>query len=334
MAETLLIAMLGAATLYAVLGGADFGAGMIEPLLGRRGSAQVDAALLPVWEANHVWLVLLVVLAFVGFPALFTLVTTYLHVPILLVLLGVGARGSAFTFRHYDPKPGARGAWYTWAFRASSLLTPLFLGVTAAAGVQGTLPVRPEGSFYDLFIAPWNTAFCWTSGLFVSALFAFEGAALLAAEQARSGAPLPRLSLARRLHLLAIATGAVALFCAWRAELPWLSAAVASPIGRASFALATLLTPVVARSFARGWPWAVRLATGAQVTCVLLGLFAVEPPVLLRHREGVLTIGAAAAPSATLRTLLVALVVGLVLIVPALLYLLRVYKPMGAAPRA
>src|SRR4051812_37616275 len=103
MAELVLLVMLVSITLYAVLGGADFGAGMIELFLGRNGTKHVDAALLPVWEANHVWLVLLIVLAFVGFPQLYSVVSTFLHVPILLVLLGIVARGSAFTFRHYDP---------------------------------------------------------------------------------------------------------------------------------------------------------------------------------------------------------------------------------------
>src|SRR5262245_33127878 len=129
MAEAVLLAMGVVTILYFVLGGADFGVGMIEPWLGAEGQKRVDAALLPVWEANHVWLVLLVVLGFVAFPAPFALVAVDLHLPLLLVLLGIVARGSAFTFRHYDPRAGALDTWYTWSFRLGSALTPLFLGV-------------------------------------------------------------------------------------------------------------------------------------------------------------------------------------------------------------
>ena len=327
MAEIVLAVMLIAAALYAVLGGADFGAGMIERLLGPRGPAQVDAALLPVWEANHVWLVLLVVLTFVGFPPLYTLTSTFLHVPLVLVLLGIVARGSAFTFRHYDPSPGKLDAWYTWVFRISSLLTPMFLGIIVAALVQGTLPTRPEGSFYDSFVAPWNTAFCWATGVFVCALFAFEGAALLAAEQKpNDGGPLPWMRLARGLHLLAIVSGATVMLFAWQADLAWFEAARRSPVSIASLVIATLLTPVVAYAFRRARPWTLRIATGAQVFCILTGLFGARYPALMLHKLGALDVAQAQAPAATLRTLLIALVIGLLLIIPSLTYLLRVYK--------
>lgn len=330
MSEAVLAVMMISAVLYAVLGGADFGAGMIESLLGPRGQAQVDKALAPVWEANHVWLVLLVVLAFVGFPPLYTQVSIFLHIPLVLVLLGIVARGSAFTFRHYDPEPGMLDVWYTWVFRASSLLTPMFLGVSVAAMVQGTLPTTPSGSFYDSYVAPWNTPFCWATGVFACALFAFEGAALLAAEHGRDSGPLPWLRLARGLHLLAIVTGAAVIFTAWRADLAVLDAAIDSPVSVTCFAVATAVTPVVAYAFRHGMPWTLRVATGAQVFCVLTGLFAARYPALLVHRDGVLAIADAAAPASTLRTLGIALVIGLVLIIPSLVYLLRVYKRADA----
>jgi len=136
MAELVLLVLGVAATLYAVLAGADFGAGVLEVFLDDEASHRVDVALAPVWEANHVWLVLVVVLAFVGFPEVYATSTTYLHLPLLGVLLGIVLRGTAFTFRHYDPSPGAWSRAYTMVFRASSLVTPLFLGITAAAVVE------------------------------------------------------------------------------------------------------------------------------------------------------------------------------------------------------
>jgi cytochrome d ubiquinol oxidase subunit II len=330
MAEALLLVMLVAAALYAVLGGADFGVGIIEPWLGPDHQRDVDAAILPVWEANHVWLVLVVVLAFVGFPALFVTVSTYLHLPLLGLLLGIVARGSAFTFRHYDPAPGAAlRSWYSWAFRAGSLLAPLCLGIILAACVQGTLETDAARGAYALFVAPWNTAFCWASGLFVCALFAFQGAALLAAEHAARGAPLPLLRLARRLHAGAVGCGALVLASAAAGEVPWFRALWTQPLGWGSLLVASLLIPLVAYAFHRGRPWLLRLAVGAQVTSVLVGLFGTEYPTLLRLRGFTLSVADAAAPPATLRGLAIAVGIGLLLILPAFAALLRVYKVSG-----
>lgn len=345
MAELVLSIMLIAIVLYAVFGGADFGVGIIEPFLPSEYRAKVDAALLPVWEANHVWLVIAAVIAFVAFPPLFSAIATYLHIPILCLLLGIVARGSAFTFRHYDPtstSESSRHVWYSWVFCLSSVLAPLFLGVIAAALVQGELPdvggapgSIPSPSFYASFVAPWNTPFCWLTGLFTCALFAFEGAALLAAEHAREGAPLPLLRLTRRLHIVAIATGLGVLACIWLAGLRWNQDFFTSPVALLSIASATLLIPVVAWAFRQGRVWTLRLATGAQVSLVLLGCFGAHYPALARFRDGsMLSLAEAAAPSATLSSLLVALGVGLALIAPALIYLFRVFKsaPGAASP--
>jgi cytochrome bd ubiquinol oxidase subunit II len=331
MAEAVLLAMGVVAVLYGVFGGADFGVGMIEPWLGAEGRARVDAALLPVWEANHVWLVLLVVLGFVAFPAPFALVSVGLHIPLLLMLLGIVARGSAFTFRHYDPRPGGLDTWYSLSFRVGSALTPLFLGVIAAATVEGNLPLGPEADFYASFIAPWNTAFCWGTGLFCCALFAFEGAALLAAELgAEPGQPLPYLRLARRLHALSIVLGAVLLLLAHRSQSAQLSGLLRHPLTWACLIAATLLIPLIAHAFARARPWLLRVASAAQLGCVLIGLWGATYPVLLYHRGGAMRLHDAAAPPATLRTLLFAVGVGLLLIAPALTYLWRVYKAPAA----
>jgi cytochrome d ubiquinol oxidase subunit II len=324
MAEFVLSVLLIALVIYAVLGGADFGAGMIEPFVG--GQASVDVALAPVWEANHVWLVLALVLAFVGFPQFYALAVNHLHLPLLGVLLGVVARGTAFTFRHYDPEPGALKPWYTIVFRLASMLTPLFLGITLAATAAGSFPTDPAAGFYAIYVAPWNTAFGWATGVFVCALFAFEGAALLSAEHALHGLPLPHLPLARFTHSLAICCGAAVFMIAWLQHLAWFDQLLHSPWALIAMAAATLLIPVVARAFDRGRPWLLRIAMAAQVGCVLFGFFAGQYPVLIRLDTGPLTYAAAAAPPVTLRTMIWTLVIGLALILPSLVYLIRVYK--------
>lgn len=337
MPELILLVMLVAATLYAVFGGADFGLGMIEPWLGKGATRAVDAALSPIWEANHVWLVLLVVVAFVAFPGLFFVLSVALHIPLLLALLGIVARGTAFTFRHYDPEPVGLRALYSWTFRAGSLLTPLFLGISVAAWVQGRLSADVTRGVYQTFVAPWNTPFCWATGVFVCALFAFQGAALLAAEQAEAHAPranltLPHLVLARRLHLLAIVLGALVFLVAYLEQLPWLDAFIHRPASLGAMFAASVLVPVSALAFARGAPWLLRLAVGGQVSAVLLGLFSGDYPVLLRTREASISLAEAVAPPATLNALAIALAIGLCVILPALYVLWRVYK-LGAPAR-
>jgi cytochrome d ubiquinol oxidase subunit II len=323
MAEIVLAVLLISLVFYAVFGGADFGAGMIEPFVG---DEHVEVALAPVWEANHVWLVLAIVLAFVGFPAFYASATTALHLPLLGVLLGIVARGTAFTFRHYDPDPGALARWYTMVFRAASILTPLFLGICIAALAEARFPTDPKLGFYAVYVAPWNTAFGWSTGIFVCALFAFEGAALLSAEHGLHGLPLPYVSLARLTHVVAIAAGAGVFFTAYTQKLPWLSQLLASTWSLVALGLGTLLIPVVARAFDRGRPWLLRSASTAQVACVLVGYFAAQFPVLMRLDTHDVTYQVAAAPPATLRTLIWALAVGLALILPSLAYLIRVYK--------
>jgi cytochrome d ubiquinol oxidase subunit II len=325
MAECVLAVVVIAATLYTVLAGADFGAGIIEGTLDRKGKERVDVALAPVWEANHVWLVLIVVLLFVGFPRLYALMSVNLHIPLMFALLGIVARGSAFTFRHYDPT-STFDRWYSGVFRFASVLAPVSLGLVLAATASGTFPVEPPGDFYGAFIAPWNTLFGWATAAFVCALFAFQGAALLSAEHARVLGPLPYLRTARRTHFVAIGCGALVLFIAWIEDLPWFAQLVHSSLAVAAIGAATLLIAFVAFAFHAGHPWLLRLALGAQVFCILLGFLIGQYPFVLRTTSGGLGYRELAAPDATLETLLVAVGVGLVLIVPGLWYLIAVYK--------
>ena len=124
---TLIIGILGAAfVLYTILGGADFGAGIIETFAGEKGERTISKAIAPVWEANHVWLILAVVILFTAFPAVYASVSLVLHIPLMLVLLGIIFRGTAFTFRHYDVMHDDTHRYYTILFKTSSILTPFF----------------------------------------------------------------------------------------------------------------------------------------------------------------------------------------------------------------
>ncbi|HVV54815.1 MAG TPA: cytochrome d ubiquinol oxidase subunit II, partial [Mucilaginibacter sp.] len=91
--------------LYLLLGGADFGAGIIELFTSDRNKAQARRityrAIGPVWEANHMWLIIAIVILFVGFPQIYSTMSVHLHIPLAIMLLGIIARGTAFAFRSY-----------------------------------------------------------------------------------------------------------------------------------------------------------------------------------------------------------------------------------------
>src|SRR5262245_56372673 len=127
---------------YALLGGADFGAGVWD-LLARdaRQRDLIERAIAPIWEANHVWLVLVVVLLFSAFPPVYAAASIALHIPLSLMLLGIVLRGSAFVVRQYGPLSQVSKRRWGLLFGVSSTVTPLFLGITMGAVTAGRLRV-------------------------------------------------------------------------------------------------------------------------------------------------------------------------------------------------
>src|SRR5690349_2087673 len=149
----LIIIILGVSfILYTLLGGADFGAGIIETFAGQKGERTVSRAMAPVWEANHVWLILAVVILFTGFPAVYASISLVLHIPLMLVLIGIIFRGCAFTFRHYDIATDTAHKYYSVFFKLSSFVTPFFLGVTLAAMILGRITFDTDAGFYEKFM--------------------------------------------------------------------------------------------------------------------------------------------------------------------------------------
>jgi cytochrome d ubiquinol oxidase subunit II len=325
--DVIALIMLLSLVIYVVLGGADFGGGLWDLLArGPRAEAQrrlIDQAIAPVWEANHVWLILVVVLLFSGFPRAFAAAATALHVPLSLMLLGIVLRGSAFTFRHYGQGAGAR----SWGrvFAGASVFTPIFLGMTLGAVSAGEIRVRGglvEGGF-SVYWAPWIGWFPLAVGLLTLALFAFLAAVYLCCETEEAAL---QDDFRRRALVAGVAVGPAAL-------LGGLSAA-----GEAAHFKDAL--------FHSSWSWPLQLATGAvaigalaalfwrryplaracaicQATLVVMGWGLAQRPYLIAPD---VTIAGAAAPAITLRLLLGALVLGALVLVPSLAVLLRVFK--------
>src|SRR5687768_9416015 len=143
-------------TFYALFGGADFGAGFWDLVAGgdRRGErprALIDAALAPVWEANHVWLIFCLVVLWTGFPSAFSSLMSTLFVPLTIAAFGIVLRGCGFAFRPLSTRLGTRRT-YGAAFAFSSLVTPFFFGTIAGGIASGRVPV---GNAKGGLIASW-----------------------------------------------------------------------------------------------------------------------------------------------------------------------------------
>src|SRR5438045_4184180 len=151
--------ILSSLIVYALMGGADFGGGIWNLLaFGSRAKRQREAiadAIAPIWEANHVWLILVIVLLFTGFPGGFATMMTALNIPITVMLLGIVLRGSAFVFRKYDMEKERH--WST-VFGMASFLTPFFQGMILGALTTGQIRVE-HGRVLTGFMAGWLTPF-------------------------------------------------------------------------------------------------------------------------------------------------------------------------------
>jgi cytochrome bd-type quinol oxidase subunit 2 len=94
----------------------------------------IAKAIGPIWEANHVWLILVVVLLFTGFPAGFAAMMTALNIPLTAMLIGIVLRGSAFIFRKYDSRSDATQRRWSMLFGVASFCTPFFQGIILGPG--------------------------------------------------------------------------------------------------------------------------------------------------------------------------------------------------------
>ena len=316
-------AMLLALVLYALLGGADFGGGIWDLLASgprrKEQRALIERAIGPVWEANHVWLILVVVLLFTGFPRAFASVSVALFTPLTLLLVGIVLRGAAFTFRAYDrPRDRVQRRWGL-AFSISSVAAPLLLGVVVGAIAAGRAGPGAAASREPL---GWLTPFTASVGLLAAALFAFLAAAYLAVEAEGE--------LRRDFRLRALAAGVAVFGGALLAALLSIreAPAVFAGLSRRGFTLplhlGTAASAVLAlRSLARGQVRLARAAAASQVSLIVLGWGVSQYPYLLVPD---LTLAEAAAPRATLVAVLWALAAGALLLFPALYLLFRVFK--------
>jgi cytochrome d ubiquinol oxidase subunit II len=317
-----------ALTIYVLFGGADFGGGVWDLLAGgpRRDRQRevIGHAIGPIWEANHVWLILVIVLTFTCFPPVFARVGTLLHIPLTLMLVGIVLRGSAFTFRTYDDEHDAVQRRWGRVFAVASLVTPVLLGACIGAVAAGRLgPLEGPAGFVERYVAPWCTLFSLAVGLLALALFALLAAVFLTLEtdDPELVEDFRRRALWSAIAVFVIAFGALLLA---PRQAPLVSAGLLGSAWALPFHVATgvAAVAVLAALWWRRYHLA-RVAVGAQVSLIIWGWALAQYPHLIPPD---LTIRGAAAPDATLRAVLVALALGAVVLLPSLWYMFRVFK--------
>jgi cytochrome bd ubiquinol oxidase subunit II len=318
---------------YALFGGADFGGGIWDLLAGsaERGAARrelIDESITPVWEANHVWLIFVLVLLWTAFPPAFAAIMIALFVPLSLSLLGIVLRGVGFAFRHTAQR--LRMQQFNGAvFAAASLITPFFLGTVIGAVVTGQVPAHPGGDV----LAAWTSPTAILTGFLFVAACAYVSAVFLVLEARQRG----QQDLVRYFSLRATAAGVVtgALAGGTLAEL---SDSAPYVFGR----LTGVALPLVAISIAAGiavlgmlwlrWYHALflRMAAVIAVTAVVGGWGLAQYPYLFPTS---LPLAAGSAPTAALVAEFVVAGLAVLLVAPAfvLLYYLQQQRALTEA---
>lgn len=316
--------------LYIILGGADFGAGIVELFTNKKARPKTKEimyeSIAPVWEANHMWLIIAIVILFVGFPQIYTTLSTYLHIPLVLMLVGIIARGTAFTFRHYDAVKDDWQHVYTQIFYFSSLLTPFFLGLIAAATVSHS--INPDATeFLDLYIFSWLNWFGVAVGLFTVSICAYL-ASVFALRETTDRLELGlMIKKSKQTMIFVVITGLLVFFTAYISDIPLLMWVFSKPLGIMATVFATICLVLILRAMSTQKLLPVRALAGFQVIMILVAATYQHNPniILFGNGQHLSLLEHAAAPK-TISALAWALMLGSLFILPFLFYLMASFS--------
>ena len=331
MIEILLFFIGASLLLYVIFGGADYGAGILELLPIRKDmraeqTEVVNEAMGPVWEANHMWLILVIVILFMGFPLVFTTLMTALHIPMVALLVGIVIRGSVFTFRHYDALSEEKSQKvYTRLFGISSLWTSMWLGIIVASLNRGAIdPTSLD--FFTAYINPWWGLYPFMNGIFVVFIFAFLSAVYLIGET--SHIELKKL-FARRayiLNILVVISGGLVFLTSYLEGGSLLKDFIQHPAAIFCLVAATFMFILLWFFIEKRKTLYARVIAAGQATLILAGWYLLYAPNALTTTAGPMSFFTAAAPPATIFQLVLALLVGSLFIFPSLFFLIKVFK--------
>lgn len=308
---------------YAIFGGADFGGGIWDLLAkGPRAEEQRSAiadAMGPVWEANHVWLIFVIVIVFSCFPRAFEVLSIALFVPFHLALVGIILRGTAFVFRSYSKSTTVEH----WGilFRIGSVITPPLLGMSLGAVSAGNLRIGSDGGIVVQGTPPWLSPIALLMGALALALCAYLAAVFLANET--EGAlrdDFRRRALQAGTVVVALSVLGFPLMRSGARHLyDGLFGGRGTPVLVAGVlaALASGLLLLLRRHRE------ARAAAVLQIACLVAGWGLAQYPYLIYPD---LTLADAAAPASTLRFILWSVPAGMLLLGPSLWFLFAVFK--------
>lgn len=311
--------------LYFLLGGADFGAGIIELFTSstNKGNTRKTMynAIGPVWEANHMWLIIAIVILFVGFPQIYTTMSVYLHIPLLIMLIGIIARGTAFVFRHYDAVQDNMQGIYNKIFVYSSFITPLFLGIIAGSLISGHVDTQAS-NFANAYIFSWLNWFSVAVGLFTVALCGFLAAIYLIGETKDAFDKNRFIKKAKYMNVAAVIFGAMVFIAAAMDQIPLQDWIFKNSVGLLAITLASLSLILLWFLLLKGKTKILRLLAGFQVTMILLAISYAHFPNFIRLKNGSsISLFETVGPPKTIYSLGLALLLGSILILPFLGYL-------------
>ncbi len=311
--------------LYFLLGGADFGAGIIELFTSPKNRSKTRRtmyhAIGPVWEANHMWLIIAIVILFVAFPKIYSTMSVYLHIPLAIMLIGIIARGTAFVFRHYDAVKDQMQEVYNKIFIYSSFVTPLFLGIIAGSLLSGEIDSNAT-NFADAYVFSWFNWFSITVGLFTVALCGFLAAIYLIGECKDDEDKKRYIKKAKFMNVAAVLFGLMVFIASVFEDVPLITWVFRSTVGFTAVTLASISLVLLWYLLLKGKTKVLRILAGFQVTMILVAISYAHFPNFIRLKNGdTISLSETIGPIKTVETLGWALVLGSFLILPFLGYL-------------
>lgn len=318
---------------YAIFGGADFGGGVWTALApgSRRREVQeaISRSMGPVWETNHVWLILILVTLWTGFPSAFAALFENLFIPLTVALVGIVFRGAAFAFRHYGEHGdagvhGEAGLPATdLVFSMASIVTPFAMGIAVGAVAYGRIEL--EAGAADSFDA-WLHPFPILTGVIAVALCAFlTPFYMLQRPLGALRGEFRRMALTGSLALGAVTTLAFP-FAAW--DAPDFFDRLVEPASLALVGVAVLLGIASLAVLAlQVYRIAAPVAAATVMMVIAAWGMAMHPYIIFPS----LRVSEAAASDSVLEAFLIALPIGAIILVPSLLLLFSLFAT--ARPR-
>ena len=308
--------------LYAVLAGADFGAGIWQLLAGRGERARrirehAHNSMAPVWEANHVWLIFVLVVVWTGYPVAFASMASTLAVALTAAGLGIVLRGVAYALRSGSSGPAELRAVDTMT-AVGSVMAPFALAAAAGAIASQRVPVgNAAGDLWSSWLNPTSIM----AGVLALLSSAYLAAVYLAADARRAGDE----EMAATFRVRALASGSIAGVAAIagavvvRADARWIFDRLVDTPAVLSVAVSLLAGAATLVLVARWRLDGARVSAAVAVAAVVGGWALAQNPVLLPG----LTVREAAAPDNVLVLLVVSILAGGLILFPSLGLLFR-----------